>query len=168
MNDCVFSTCRRYRYTLDHAWHDLLDTHAGYVAWIGLNPSTADEQQLDPTLRWVRSFTHRMGDRRFVMLNLFGLRATDSKVMLAASDPIGPDNDRWILDTCRHAAAVVCCWGSHGMHRDRAGRVLDLLAPVLPLLALKTTAGGQPGHPLYVSSGTAPRPFQPGAAVAVA
>jgi hypothetical protein len=132
MNPCVFSPCRRFRYTLDHDWHDLLDIPGGYVAWIGLNPSTADEQQLDPTLRRVRSFTPRMGYHRFVMLNLFAYRATDPKIMLAACDPVGTDNDRWILDTCRHAAAVVCCWGSHGTHLDRARRVLDLLAPNSP------------------------------------
>jgi hypothetical protein len=75
MNRCHFSSCRRYRYTLDHDWDNLVHTQGGYVAWIGLNPSTADEQQLDPTLRRVRSFSDRMGYRRLVMVNLFGFRS---------------------------------------------------------------------------------------------
>jgi hypothetical protein len=86
--------------------------------------------------------------------------------MKAEAALVGPDNDRWIRDTCRNGAVVVwCCWGSHGMHQDRAGRVLDLLAP-FSLLALKTTACRQPGHPLYVFGDTVPRPFQLGALAA--
>jgi hypothetical protein len=52
MNPCHFSPCRRYRYTLTHDFADLFGAPAGagYVAWIGLNPSTADEGRLDSTL----------------------------------------------------------------------------------------------------------------------
>jgi hypothetical protein len=98
------------------------------VDW--LKPFGCDEQQLDPTLRRIRSFTHAMGYRRFVMLNLFAFRATQPRDMLAAPDPVGPDNDRWILNTCQEAAAVACGWGVHGSHQGRAGHVLELLAPV--------------------------------------
>ena len=163
MNPCIFSSCRRYRYLLDHGWHDLLDTQRGYVAWIGLNPSCADEQQLDPTLRRVRSFTDRMGYRRLVMVNLFGFRATDPKDMKAEADPVGPDNDRWILEICQDASAVVCCWGVDGAYQDRAQRVLDLLSPwPLPLFCLKASARGQPGHPLYAAGATPLKPFRRG------
>jgi hypothetical protein len=57
-NTCTFSLCRRYRYTLEH----VIDEAAPLIRdrriqWIGLNPSTADEQQLDNTLRRIRSFS---------------------------------------------------------------------------------------------------------------
>lgn len=61
MNPCHFSPCRRYRYALTHDVEDLFGAPAGtgYVAWIGLNPSRADESRLDPTLWRVRAYTHR-------------------------------------------------------------------------------------------------------------
>ena len=57
MNPCQFSPCRRYRYTLTHDFSDLFGAPAGagYVAWIGLNPSAADEGRLDPTLWRLRA-----------------------------------------------------------------------------------------------------------------
>jgi hypothetical protein len=125
MNPCTFSPCRRYRYVLHHDWTDLLDSPGGYVAWIGLNPSTADEQQLDPTLRRVRSFTASMGYRRFVMLNLFGLRATDPKVMLAASNrgrarqrPVDPGH---LPGCCRGGVLLGVARNAPGPHRARLG-----------------------------------------------
>jgi hypothetical protein len=60
----------------------LFSTSKGYVVWIGLNPSIADEQQLDPTLRRILGFTKQLGLQRFVMLNLFALVSTDPQVML--------------------------------------------------------------------------------------
>jgi hypothetical protein len=83
LNACVFSDCRKYRYTLDYGEGDLFSASKGYAAWIGLNPSIADERQLDPTLRRILGFTKQLGLQRFVMLNLFALVSTDPQVMQA-------------------------------------------------------------------------------------
>lgn len=45
--NCTFSQCRRFRYTLVRE----RDAALPKVAFIGLNPSTADETQDDPTIR---------------------------------------------------------------------------------------------------------------------
>lgn len=49
-NPCLFSPCRRYRYTLTHHMRVRAPWKATpeRAMWIGLNPSTADENQLDP------------------------------------------------------------------------------------------------------------------------
>ena len=88
-NECVFSKCRTWRYVLKHTWRDLLDTEERALVWIALNPSTADENQLDPTLRRIRGFTMAEGGNTFYMLNLFAFRATDPRNLKAAADPIG-------------------------------------------------------------------------------
>jgi hypothetical protein len=159
MNECTFSKCQKYRYTLDHDEGDLLTPCRDYIAWIGLNPSIADEDQLDPTLRRILSFTKRWGFHRFVMLNLFAVVSTDPKTMLAHPEPVGPLNDEHLLKSCAGASAVVCCWGDHGDHQGRAQRVLDLLRGV-DLSCLGQTKGGLPRHPLYLPADTARQRFR--------
>jgi hypothetical protein len=151
MNPCHFSPCRRYRYTLAHDVEDLYGVPAGhgYVAWIGLNPSRADESRLDPTLWRVRAYTNRFGFRAFKMLNLFAYRATDPRALRKAADPVGPENDDRLLEVCRAAALVVCCWGADGEYRGRDRQVIELLRGI-PLRALALTKMGHPRHPLYL------------------
>jgi hypothetical protein len=65
--------------------------------WIGLNPSVANEAQLDPTLRRIRAFSAAWGYNGFIMTNLFGLVSTNSDRLYAEVEPVGPENDRCIL-----------------------------------------------------------------------
>ena len=74
-NDCIFSADRRYRFVLKHTWEPLFPPKL--CTWIGLNPSIADETQLDPTLRRIRAFSAAWGYNGFIMTNLFGLVSTD-------------------------------------------------------------------------------------------
>ncbi len=156
-NECVFSADRRYRYTLVHRWDELLDPVRG-IAWIGLNPSTADEHQLDPTLRRIRAFSARWGYAYFVMLNLFAWRATDPADMKAAGDPVGPDNDEWIARCSSGVDRVMLAWGEHGVHLGRDQAVLGLLDR-RKTYCLERNASGRPKHPLYVSRTAAPALF---------
>ncbi len=156
-NECVFSADRRYRYTLVHRWDELLDPGRG-IAWIGLNPSTADEHQLDPTLRRIRDFSARWGYAYFVMLNLFAWRATDPTDMKAAGDPVGPDNDEWIARWSSGVDCVMLAWGEHGIHLGRDQAVLGFLDR-RKTYCLERNASGQPKHPLYVSRTAAPALF---------
>lgn len=160
MNPCHFSPCRRYRYTLAHAVEDLFGAPAsdGYVAWIGLNPSRADESRLDPTLWRVQAYTNRLGFPAFKVVNLFAYRATNPRVLRKATDPVGPENDYHLLKVCREAALVVCCWGADGEYRGRDRQVIKLLRDI-PLHALALTKMGHPRHPLYLKGTCRPIAF---------
>ena len=94
-NDCVFSFDRRYRYRLVHRWAPNFAPRL--CTWIGLNPSIANETQLDPTLRRIRAFSAVWGYNGFIMTNLFGLVSTNPDRLYREVDPVGPENDRWIL-----------------------------------------------------------------------
>ena len=148
-NDCHFSPDRRHRYTLLHRINPLFGDRL--IMWIGLNPSTADEQQLDPTLTRIRSFSEREGYDGFLMTNIFGFRATDPKEMLRERDPVGPENDAALLAAALRCDKVVAAWGAHGIHQDRASAVAQLLGRH-KLWCLGTTKDGHPRHPLYVKS----------------
>ena len=160
MNTCQFSPDRRYRYTLEHRWDDLLPAEPRRIMWVGLNPSTADEQQLDPTLRRIRGFSQAWGFTSFVMTNLFAFRATDPAVMKRAKDPVGPLNDILLKTTAASCEIVVACWGMHGRHLGRAAQVERLMREHGRVLqCLGTTSAGDPRHPLYVRASAALRPF---------
>jgi hypothetical protein len=145
----VFSPCRRYRYTL---WREWIGGD-GYAMVVGLNPSTADEVQNDPTVRRCIAYAKSWGFGGLCMTNLFAFRATDPQDMKAVADPIGPDNDRHLLDCARHAGVVVAAWGEHGVHLDRAAAVTQLLGD---LHYLRMNQSGQPGHPLYLPKALRP------------
>lgn len=149
----TFSDCRTYRYSLTRVWEVELPS----LMVIGLNPSTADENVLDPTLRRVRAFAKREGFGGFVMTNLFAFRATRPKDMRVADDPVGPDNDRWLEKLATECVNVLCAWGSLGGLLDRDRAVMGLLAKLqsrygddMSIMCLGTTAAGQPRHPLYI------------------
>lgn len=108
-----FSADRRHRYTLIHRPDPLLGD-GRLLKWIGLNPSTADENQLASTLRHILGYTLREGYDGFIMTNLFAWRATLPPDMRAAADPVGPDNDHWPVESARRCEKVVAAWGCHG------------------------------------------------------
>lgn len=149
----TFSDDRRYRYRLTRVWQN---HHAPeLLVFVMLNPSTADADQDDPTIRRCMGFAQRDGFDGISVVNLYAFRATDPKALLreidAGRDAIGQGgvNDEAIRAAAAAAADVVCAWGTRARHgRDR--RVLDLLEPLCRPLCLGTTQAGHPRHPLYV------------------
>lgn len=161
---CQFSPDRKYRYML---WRHRPQMHFGdsgdgVAMWIGLNPSTADETKDDPTIRRCINFTHDWGFTHYCMTNLFAFRATDPRVMMAEPEPVGIDNDKWLLEMAPRANIIVCAWGNGGAHMGRDAAVAKLLQPFRDKLrCLKLTQAGAPWHPLYVSGNTQPMIYQP-------
>lgn len=145
----IFSPCERYRYRL---WRR--EPGGGRtLLWIMLNPSTADEAQLDPTLRRCRAFTKAWGFTNWEVCNLFAWRATKPAAMLKAADPVGPMNDVLIDVALSEAAEVVLAWGARGSHLGRDRTVLDLVRQAKkPTWRLGDPVGDlrQPAHPLYL------------------
>lgn len=144
-HETIFSADRIYRYTLWREW--LIGD--GYVMFIGLNPSTADEQRNDPTIRRCISYAQAWGFRGFCMTNLFAFRATDPKEMMCCPEPIGPYNDQHLLEVGKYASTIVAAWGIHGSHLNRDQEVRKLFPG---LQCLGVTSLNQPRHPLYVKA----------------
>jgi len=160
-NVAEFSHDRRYRYTLWRRaqWQrdGIATGGAGYVAFIGLNPSTADEATDDNTVRRCVRFARDWGLGDMCMLNLFAFRATDPREMQAEAEPVGPDNDEWILRTAKGAQVVVAAWGFNGTYQERDQRVTRMLLDEgVRLYCLGRTKDGDPRHPLYVRADTLP------------
>ena len=152
----MFSRCDRYRYLLWRIWQPDLP----FWTFGMLNPSTADHLQLDSTVRRCVDRAATGGAGGIVVWNLFAWRSTDPAAMKRADDPVGPANDGAIMFAVRDGAVNVAAWGVHGRHLGRADEVRELLAVAgVPLNALAFTTGGEPRHPLYLSSSVQPQPW---------
>lgn len=103
----IISDCGKYRYRLERG-----SPAAPAVAFIMVNPSTADAAEDDATIRKCRGFAERAGYEHFIVGNLFAYRATDIKELRTAADPIGPDNDGHLDLILRDAALHVVAWGT--------------------------------------------------------
>jgi hypothetical protein len=145
----TYSDDERYRYRLSRRWDD-----RPMAAFLMLNPSTATEQALDPTLRRCLGFARREGAGGFIVVNLFALRATDPKVMLADPCPEGEGfvNDHITGEVADEAAYVIAAWGTDGKHRGRDKIVMRNLAESgADVYRLgPPTKDGHPRHPLYL------------------
>jgi hypothetical protein len=100
----VISDCQQYRYSLTRVWAE----NAPRACFIMLNPSIADATINDPTIRRCIGFAIEMGCGSLEVVNLFAFRATDPKAMKQADDPIGPENDRYLIEAAQCAAQVIC------------------------------------------------------------
>ncbi len=147
-----FSPCRRWRTWLERRW-DALPIGAGrHAAFIGMNPSTADEAVDDPTVQGCMARARAWGYGAAVMLNAFAYRATDKLRLLEVDDPIGPNNDADILRLSTAAGVVVVAWGQPPKAlRTRGPALAGMLrgAGIVPK-CFAINADGSPKHPLYV------------------
>lgn len=148
----VFDETKRYRLTLWRRWVESCPV-SRMVAYIGLNPSTADEMKLDNTTKKCVKLAKSWGFDGFIMLNIFAWRDTNPKLMKKTSDPIGYENDIALAAVSRAAGMTVCAWGTHGVHLDRNTSVRALLAgnSVAPF-HLGLTKDGHPKHPLFLKT----------------
>lgn len=141
----TFNHARTHRFTLGRR----IDGGGNRrIVWCMLNPSTADEFVLDPTVRRCVGFSQRWGYGVVVVVNLFALRSTDPAGLLAHAEPIGDGNDAAIVDEARRADCVVAAWGAFPLARARGRQVLGLINREVGCLGITETR--QPRHPLYV------------------
>jgi hypothetical protein len=153
VSKAIFSDDMRYRYVLERVW----DERFGRCVFIGLNPSTADENKNDPTVARCIAYAKAWGYGAFVMLNAFAFRSTDPAGLLSVDDPVGAENDAWIASEVARASIVVAAWGVHASIGNRHGK----LVKDFPALAcLGTTKAGFPKHPLYLRKDARPVPFE--------
>ena len=145
-----FSRCRKYRYALWRRW-----AHSGegdQVMFIGLNPSTADETEDDPTIRRCIRFAKDWGYSGLIMMNAYAYRATNPKDMKKALDAIGPSNNESLRVRSTQVDKVVAAWGAH-CTEIREQQVCRAIGK--PIYCLGKTKHGRPKHPLYLRADTA-------------
>lgn len=148
----------RYRYRLWRIWGS-----GETMAWIMLNPSTADAEVDDPTIRRCMSFARREGYEGIEVINLYAWRATDPKELADVYQVGGPANAaHWDYVLNNHnIGMIVAAWGaSRPKVRGEVirSRALDQWYTG-GWYCLGTTKDGSPRHPLYVKGDQAFLPW---------
>jgi hypothetical protein len=146
----VFNVNYRYRYSLWRAW----SAYHPRILFVLLNPSTANEQKNDPTIRRCMGFAQAWNSGSMEVVNLFAYRATNYRDLFNISDPVGPENNRFLMQALERCSTVVLGWGTRGTLLSRDRQVMSLLAGRNDLHCLGITKDGQPRHPLYVKGNT--------------
>jgi hypothetical protein len=153
----ILSACGLFRYRLDRRPADLFGGLV--IAYIGVNPSTADHVTNDRTVDKWTGFTKLFGGSRFVVGNVFAFRSKDVKTLARAADPIGPDNDSHLAAIIAEADILVPCWGPRSKVpralRPRYDDVMRMLrASGKPVKVFGLSKDGDPLHPLMLAYST--------------
>ncbi|GAB4305003.1 MAG: DUF1643 domain-containing protein [Geminocystis sp.] len=151
-----FSNDRIYRYGLWRIW----DINKPKVMFIGLNPSTANENENDKTIHKLYKYCQAQEYGGFIVGNLFAFVETDSKnlknYIKEGKDIIGIDNDMWLKKLSNEVETIVAIWGNEGTLLKRNEQIIQHF-PKLHCLKINKT--GQPAHPLYLPDNLLFTPF---------
>ncbi len=148
-SSAVISDYGEYRYRLDRWWQDG-DLR---LVWVMLNPSTADAEVDDPTIRRCMNFSKTWGYYGVTVINLFALRATDPRELEAHPSPAGPEWTEHCVEVLSGIQPIVAAWGARPIAEKPGAELVKALGQdAARLFCLGTTKNGHPRHPLYVKS----------------
>jgi hypothetical protein len=151
---------RTYRYLLGRQWNHGLNL----LTFIMLNPSTADENVDDPTIRRCIGYGQALNFDGLYIVNLFAYRSKNPGDLLKVPDPIGnPNNDYWIKFAIMHSSLVIAAWGSsepmiRQNTRFRKYEVEKLVNK--DIYCLRFNRDGNPSHPLMLPNGLQPKIYK--------
>lgn len=157
----IISACGLYRWRLERTVAECGKT----FGFFGINPSTADAEKDDQTVKKWIGFTQRNGGSRFIVGNVFAYRSTDVKALATVADPFGADWGLHIAEIIQTSDVLVPCWGSASKLPKNLRPLLDQFADYLrasgkPLLCFGQNDDGTPTHPQMLGYHTELRPFE--------
>jgi hypothetical protein len=144
------SPCGAYRYHLWRIWDRGLPT----MVFVMQNPSTADANSDDPTIRKCVGFARSHGYGSISVRNVFALRATDERELLKHSSPFGPCNTEHLLAVSGRwrETRLMLAWGNEfgGKRLRQYYREAESILLTQSPYCLGVTKSGSPKHPLFV------------------
>ena len=146
----IISECGKYRYQLWRIWNDQLPK----VLFIMLNPSTADANEDDPTIRRCIAFAKSWGYGGLFVGNLFAYRSTNPSNLKKVDTPIGPWNTAHVISMFNRSDKAICAWGNG----QSPPNYFKGLLPKFYYLEL--SKDGIPKHPLYLKGNLQPKRYE--------
>lgn len=152
----TFSINSRQRYFLRYRWR----RGNKLLVFLMLNPSTADENGPDPTVRRCINFAKANDYDGVIVLNVYPLISTDPKgIKGELSRRAAHYNEQFIHKVSRKHRTVVVAWGGDCKTPAEQMRRKIKTYGFKMVLCLGTTKAGQPRHPLYLANKTELRPW---------
>jgi hypothetical protein len=111
---------------------------------IGLNPSTANAINPDPTITNLIKMMRILGYGGFYMMNLFAWISPHPKDLLTCPDPIG-ENESKLMEVRSFCKDVIVCWGNF---KEAEQRIKEVLPKYPDALCFGITKSKRPFHPL--------------------
>lgn len=161
----VISDCGKYRYVLTRDVPQIV-RWVRPMLFIMLNPSKADAETDDNTIRKCIKFANRELCTKLTVVNLFALRATDPTELLDCDYPVGPDNIKHIrnqIDEHRSVGTIVAAWGNNKATKKALGTINYIQDFGYDIYCLGQNQDGSPKHPLYRPDATKFDLWWPGA-----
>jgi hypothetical protein len=151
----IFSDCRRFRYILWRIWNKDLPL----IMFIGLNPSQANEDDNDPTIRRVINFAKKWSYGGVYMLNCFPIVSTDPSALENVQSFEEEDllNMKYLLDAGKKCKEIIFAWGTFKEAAERGKSIAGYFSNGKALIINKD---GSPRHPLYVPGNVTPIPYK--------
>lgn len=147
-NHCIFSEDRKYRYYLRR---EFKKNPKKFLAFIMLNPSTANEKYNDPTVERCQNHAINKKYDGMIVLNIFAYRTTNPKKLLEIKNPVGEKNNETIIKTINKHKNIICAWGNHGKILKRSNEIKKILKKhKIKTYTFQITKKGEPKHPLYI------------------
>lgn len=153
------SECGKYRYTLARK-PEVENPDRGTALFIMLNPSTADAQIDDATIRRCRGFAKSWSCNGITVANLYAYRATNPNELWTVLDPIGTENEGILKNLIAEHLDVICAWGGNAQP-ERVAEFMKIVSkiPSARLWCLGQNKDGSPKHPLYIKANQTLIPF---------
>lgn len=158
----LFSECKSYRY--------LLSRNIGIgptVSILMANPSIADGENDDPTIRRCMSLAKNQGWGKILIINKFAYISSDISVLSAVRDPVGEYNDQYITEALEASDKCVFAWGTLAKFKTATlkerWKDIHKIARNLNIAPLCWGANkdGHPKHPLFISGQSPVVPWLP-------
>jgi len=149
-SNAQFSDDGKHRILLSRIW----DFSKPMIMFIGLNPSTANADNDDPTIMRVKAIAKNLGYGGIYMMNLFTYISTDPK-QLDIENGNHPNADELLKSFGAECEKVVFAWGNFNVF-DRDKEVKTMFPNAF---ALNINKNGSPKHPLYCKINTDLIPF---------
>lgn len=153
---------REYRYQVRYYVPELAGSST--LAVIMMNPSTATEQQMDPTVAKCWRAAGRLGFRELLIGNVFAYRVTEQRRLAEIEDPVGPENDDALANIAVMADAIVLAYGTpqvRDLHARGTRVAMQLAAAGHKLSVFALSKAGRPCHPLYLPEPLKLIPWEP-------
>tara|TARA_B100000686_G_C16802696_1_gene987323 strand:+ start:3537 stop:3995 length:459 start_codon:yes stop_codon:yes gene_type:complete len=138
----LLSRDKKYRYSLTRIWDDSQKK----ILFIMLNPSSADSQNDDPTIRRLISFTKKWGFGGFWVCNLYPYRTSSIKELYKSLSSMQNKNKIQIKNHILKTNLIVYAWGNTEKEPNW------LKKNVKKPFCIDKNINGSPKHPLYISS----------------